>query len=308
MLPLWVKQRDAGTMEERYRSIQRVLLIALGVNLTLAAGKLMLGWMLGSLSVMSDGIHSVLDGAGSVIGLVAIHVAAMPPDPRHPYGHRKFEILATFVLSGLLLLTCWEILGSAITRIARPSTTPEFSWGGLVFLLATLGINFVLSQYETRRGRELESPLLIADAAHSRSDMATTLLAIMGLFTAKLGWPMLDSVAAILIVAVIVRAAYGIIMESVDTVADARRLDPAAIRTVAESVQGVSHAHDIRSHGMANDIHIDLHVRVDKALSARQVFEIERQVVEELKARFPGVTEVSVRHEPSDIREEEESK
>lgn len=295
-------------MDTRFRRIQRVLLVALGVNLILAAGKLVLGWMLGSLSVMSDGIHSVLDGAGSVIGLVAIHVAAMPPDPRHPYGHRKFEILATIVLSGLLLLSCWEILGSAITRIFRPSTVPEFSWAGVLFLAATLGINLFLSQYEARKSRELESPLLAADAAHTRSDMATTLLAILGLFTTRIGWPVLDSVAAILIVAVIARAAYGIIMESVDTVADARRLDPAAIRSVAESVPGVTNAHDIRSHGMASDIHIDLHLRVDSAMSAREVFEIEQKVVAELKNRFPGVTEVAIRHEPSDLKEGEEKK
>lgn len=293
-------------MEERYRSIQRVLLAALAVNLMLAAGKLFLGWMQGSLSVMSDGVHSVLDGAGSVIGLVAIHVAAMPPDPRHPYGHRKFEVLATLVLAGLLLLSCWEILGSAITRMARPSSVPDFSWSGVAFLLATLGINFALSQYEARRGRELESPLLVADAAHTRSDMATTLLALCGLFTARIGWPMLDAVAAILIVAIIGCAAYRIIMESVDTVADARRLDPAAIRRVVEAIQGVENAHNIRSHGMSNDIHIDLHLRVDKAMTARQVFEIEKQVVADLKARFPGVTEVAIRHEPSDIRQEED--
>lgn len=294
-------------MEERYRSIQRVLLTALAVNLILAGGKLFLGWMLGSLSVLSDGVHSVLDGAGSVIGLIAIHVAAMPPDHRHPYGHRKFEVLATLILSGLLLLSCWEILGSAITRIGRPTTVPEFSWSAVIFLLATLGINFTLSQYEARRGRELESPLLAADAAHTRSDMATTLLAILGLFTSRIGWPMLDAVAAILIVAFIGHAAYRIIVESVDTVADARRLDPADIRRVAEAVHGVENAHDIRSHGMRNDIHIDLHLRVDKSMTARQVFDIEKQVVADLKARFPGVTEVAIRHEPSDIRLDEDS-
>jgi cation diffusion facilitator family transporter len=294
-------------MEERYRSIQRVLLVALAVNLVLAAGKMFLGWMLGSLSVLSDGVHSVLDGAGSVIGLVAIHVAALPPDPRHPYGHRKFEVLATLVLAGLLLLSCWEILGSAITRIARPSVAPDFSWGAVVFLLATIGINAWLSQYESRRGGELDSPLLTADAAHTRSDMFTTLLAIVGLFTARVGWPILDAVAAIFIVGIIGHAAYRIIVESVDTVADANRIDPAAIRGVAEGVSGVENAHDIRSHGMSNDIHIDLHLRVDKSMSARQVFDIEKQVVSELKTKFPGVTEVAIRHEPSDIGVDEDA-
>lgn len=295
-------------MEHRYRRIQRVLLVALGVNLALAAGKLMLGWMLGSLGVMSDGIHSVLDGAGSVIGLVAIHVAALPPDLKHPYGHRKFEVLATLILAGLLLLSCWEILSSAVTRLVRPATAPEFSWAAALFLLATMGVNTWLARYEADKGDELDSPLLHADAAHTRTDLFTTLLALLGLFSALVGWPRLDAVAAILIVGVIGWAAYRIISESVDTVADANRLDPAAVRGVAEAVAGVENAHSIRSHGMSNDIHIDLHLRVDKGMSARQVFDIESRVVSDLKAKFPGVTEVAIRHEPSDIRAEEDSR
>ncbi|MDX6765924.1 MAG: cation diffusion facilitator family transporter [Candidatus Methylacidiphilales bacterium] len=232
-------------MEARYPRIQRVLFIALAVNLVLAAGKLLLGWSLGSLGVMSDGLHSVMDGAGSVVGLIAIHVAALPPDPRHPCGHRKFEVLGTLLLAGLLLLSCWEILGSAFTRLTRPSPMPHFSWGGVLFLLSTLGVNFWLSRFESSRAAELDSPILAADAAHTRSDILTTLLACLGLFTPKLGWPMLDTVCAVLIVCLIARSAYQIISETVDRVADAGRLAPDEMRRVAESVDDIRREDDV---------------------------------------------------------------
>ncbi len=293
-------------MEARYQAIQRVLIRVLIIQVMLAGSKLALGWHVGSLGILSDGIHSFLDGASSVVALLAIGVAARPPDRDHPYGHRKFEVLATFALAGLLLLTCWELLGSAIERLRNPAPTPVFSWWAVMFLTGTLGITFSMAQYEKNKGEQLNSPLLIADAMHARSDFLTTLVALMGIFCAKFGWLWLDPVAAIIIVILIGTAAYSIIHESVATVADENRLDVNRVQHVAEKHPKVQNAHAIRSHGMENDIHLDLHIRIDKQLTAREVFDIENDVCKSLKEHFPGVTEVAIRHEPSDISEEED--
>ncbi|MEM6821205.1 MAG: cation diffusion facilitator family transporter [Verrucomicrobiota bacterium] len=293
-------------MQARYQSIQHVLIKVLIVQVILAGGKLGLGWHVGSLSILSDGLHSVLDGASSVVALLAIIVAARPADKEHPYGHRKFEVLATFALAGLLLLTCWELLGSAVDRLRYPVATPVFSWWAVLFLIGTLGVTFSLSQYEKSKGEELNSPLLIADAMHARSDFFTTLAALMGMFSAKFGLYILDPIAAIAIVLFIGAAAYSIIHESIATVAEANRLNPTDVQKIAETHPSVQNAHAIRSHGMQNDIHLDLHIRIDKELTAREVFDIETDVSKSLRKHFPGVTEVSIRHEPSDITEEED--
>lgn len=288
----------------RYKSIQRVFIYALALNITLAFLKLYVGWKTKSLGVISDALHSFLDGASSAVGLLAIHMAAQPPDEQHPYGHRKFEIIATFILSGLLLLSCWEILGSAYTRLTHPVPTPDFSWSAVAVLLATFGINFGFSTYQHAKAKELHSPLLAADATHTRSDMYSTALALIGLATARFGWFWMDAVAAIGIVVIIARTAYTIIQDSIDTVAEANRLDQNAVRRVVESVAGVENAHDIRSHGMSTDIHVDLHIRIDENLSAKQVFEIEEQVTRAVKGTFPSVTHVAIRHEPSGLVED----
>lgn len=293
-------------MENRYRKIQSVLLRVLVVHVLLAFGKLGLGWQVGSLSILSDGVHSFLDGAATVVSFLAIAVAARPPDREHPYGHRKFEVLATLALSGLLLLTCWELLGSAVERLANPIEAPYFSWWAVLFLAGTMGVNYSLSQYEKSRGEDLNSPLLVADSVHTRSDFLTTGVALLGMVSAKFGLFWLDPVAAIGIVLIIGIAAYSIIHESVATVAEKNRLDSLAVRQVVEKHPDVQDAHAIRSHGMQNDIHLDLHIRIDESLTARQVFEIENDVTRSLKKSFPGVTEVSIRHEPGDILEEED--
>jgi cation diffusion facilitator family transporter len=291
-------------MDLRYRHIQRVFIYALLLNCSLAFLKLFIGWQSRSLSVISDALHSFLDGASSAVGLLAIYMASQPADERHPYGHRKFELIATFVLSGLLLLSCWELLGSALSRLLNPAPSPTFSWTAVAVLLVSLGLNFFFSNYQTRKSRELESPLLAADASHTRSDMYSTALAIFSLVTARFGYYWMDTLAAIGIVFIIARAAYLIIQDSIDTVAEAQRLDPEILRQLVENVAGVENAHDIRSHGMKTDIHVDLHIRIDKKMTATQVFEIEEKVTQAVKKRFPAVSHVAIRHEPSDLIED----
>ena len=282
----------------RAARIRRVLLTALAVNATLAAVKFFIGWSLNSLSVLSDAVHSLLDGGASVIALIGITAAARPPDANHPYGHRKFEILTTIVVAGLLFLSAWEILGAAVHRLLRHAAAPEFSGIGMALLAVGVLANLFLSRWEKKAGLEVSSPLLLADAAHTRTDVFSSILAIAALGGSRLGLPWIDPLFAIGIVVLLARAVYEILLEGVKVVSDAIRLDPEQIRTVAESIEGVRGAHAIRSHGMTNDIHIDLHIQVEEQLSTRQVFEIENQVSEALRKKFPGVTHVALRHEP----------
>jgi cation diffusion facilitator family transporter len=278
--------------------IRRVLLTALAVNVLLALIKFGVGWNLGSLSVLSDAIHSLLDGGASVIALIGITAAARPPDANHPYGHRKYEILATLIVAGLLFLSAWEILGAAVGRLLRQAAPPTFSTWGVALLGLGIVANLFLSRWERRAGLEVSSPLLLADAAHTRTDVFSSTLAIAAVAGSQLGLPWLDPLFAIGIVVLLARAIYEILIEGVRVVSDATRLDPEQIRLVAEGVEGVRGAHAIRSHGMTNDIHIDLHIQVEEQLTTRQVYEIENQVTEALRKNFSGVTHVALRHEP----------
>ncbi|NBR63655.1 MAG: cation diffusion facilitator family transporter [Verrucomicrobia bacterium] len=190
------------------------------------------------------------------------------------------------------------MLGAALGRLWRHAPAPEFSGWGVSLLGLGVIANLALSRWERRAGLEVSSPLLLADAAHTRTDVFSSLLAIAALVGSRFGLPWLDPLLAIGIVVFLARAIYEILLEGVRVVSDATRLDPEIVRSVAEGVEGVRGAHAIRSHGMANDIHIDLHIQVEEQLTTRQVFEIENQVTEALRKRFPGVTHVALRHEP----------
>ncbi len=282
----------------RYRAVRRVLWATFAVNVVLAALKIGLGIRANSLSVLSDGFHSLLDGGANVVALVAITLASRPPDENHPYGHGKYEALATLALSGLLILTSWEILKTALARLWQPVELPRFEWLTLAALGGTVVANLFVSWWEQREGRRLRSSLLAADSVHTRTDVFTSVLAAGALLSARFGWFWLDPVAALAIVALILHAAWGMLRETVLTLSDAAQLNPEDVRACVMRVEGVRGAHDIRTHGMPHDIHVDLHLELPGDISSRDAFDLEERVMAALRREFPGITHVGVRHEP----------
>ncbi|MCX6935800.1 MAG: cation diffusion facilitator family transporter, partial [Verrucomicrobia bacterium] len=170
-----------------------------------------------------------------------------------PYGHRKFEILTTMVVAGLLFLSAWEILGAAVHRLWYHAPAPIFSWGCMALLTVGVVANTALSAWEKRAGLEVSSPLLLADAAHTRTDIYSSLLAIASVGSGALGLPWLDPLLAIGIVLFLARAIYEIFVESVKVVSDATRLDPALIRAVAEEIP-VALRHEPRGTPLETDV------------------------------------------------------
>ena len=105
-----------ATPDARRDAIARVLLGILGLNLAVAAAKLIYGYHSGAIAITADGVHSMLDGASNVIGLIGIAIARRPPDANHPYGHRKYETFAALGIAAMMFLGCWEILSAALER------------------------------------------------------------------------------------------------------------------------------------------------------------------------------------------------
>ena len=123
---------------------------------------------------MSDGYHSLTDSASNVIGLISLRAARKPPDVDHPYGHRKYETLASAAIFVFLLITVLEIGRAAIKRLASPSP-PEVTALSFAVMIGTLVVNVLVVRYESNAGRRLNSELLVADSVHTRSDVYATI-------------------------------------------------------------------------------------------------------------------------------------
>src|SRR5258708_23038871 len=177
--------------DERHRQVRQVLLRVLFLNLLLAAAKVIVGVWTRALRMVAEGIHSVMDASSNVIAIVAAAISARPADESHPYGHRRFETLATLVIGALLLLAAWEILQTALQRLLNGSTT-NVTTANFAVMVGTVLFKLISSVYESARGKILRSDLLQTDAAESRTDLIISLSVIIGLAASALGFPSMD--------------------------------------------------------------------------------------------------------------------
>ncbi len=279
------------------RAVRRVLWLTLALNLVSAGIKLAVGLFTRNLTVLSDSIHSMLDAANNVLGILALKAAWRPPDANHPYGHRKYEAVAALAIGGLMSLTSWEIIKAVGGRYLRGQVEPPTLGPVFIALMLVSGIiSLFIAIYEHRRGRALGSPFLVADAAHTRADVAVTGLSLVSLTLAP-RWPWLDGVLAMAIVLYVLVTAFKIVRENTLVLTDAVVLDPEPVRAVVESVEGVRNCHAIRSHGMPDDIHLDLHIVVPPDLTASQAHQVEMAVHRRLLQEFPQIAEVAIHHQ-----------
>lgn len=283
---------------QRLHGISRVLWRILWLNLIVALAKLIYGMKSGAIAITADGLHSVLDASSNVLGLVGMSIARRPPDDNHPYGHRKYETFAALGIAAMLFFGCYQIVTAAVERLRHPQL-PEVSPVGVGVMLVTLAVNLWVIRTEQREGERLGSELLLADAAQTRSDAIASLI-VLGSFVAiwlGIGWA--DLAAAALIVVFILRAGIAILKGTLSTLSDERRIEPALVEQVALEEPGVMEAHNVRSRGPADDIHLDLHILVDPHTPLAAAHRIGHRVEQRLRARWHGLTDVVVHVEPA---------
>lgn len=281
----------------------RVMWIVFFLNAAVALAKLLVGLASGRLTVLADAFHSFIDGANNVIGVVAIAAAAAPPDKEHPYGHRKFENIAAMMIGGAICLVAWQMFHLVTERLHAFLNGTVTTSGELItkdpimlaVLIITLGVNLAVAAWEHKQGTQLQSPLLRADAGHTYSDSFVTLLSISSLIFGAASW-WVDPLLSLAVLVFLLRAAWAVIAENLPAFTDRARLDPDEVDRVANGVEGVLATFGIRSHGMENDIHLDLSIVVPRNLSAIEAEDIEDEVRTRLQDAFPGLTLVAIHH------------
>lgn len=272
-----------------YRNgVQKVLLITLLLNLSVVAGKLIAGIAAGSLSVISDAIHSSVDSLNNVVGLVIMRFATAAPDEDHPYGHAKFETLAAFAIAGFLFVTCYQIGLSAIKRLfGEDAPAPEITTLTFGVMIVTILVNIFVAVYEKREGRRLNSDFLIADAVHTRSDVLVSLSVLAGLILVKMGYVWLDAGASLGVAAFIAWNGYEIFKSTIPVLVDASPVPIGHILDIVQKVPGVHSAHDIRARLHGGEMFVEMHLHVmpefenDHIASHNVTDEIEKRLIEE---------------------------
>jgi cation diffusion facilitator family transporter len=288
---MW-QQTAASHMRDR--RIQHLLLLEGAANVVVLMAKTIVAWSTGSLVVLGDALHSLTDAANNVVALIIIRLASAPPDREHPYGHRKFETLAVFVLATLLTVLAFEIMIRAIGRSEQQVV--RHGWG-LAVMLGVLVVNSVLTLWQGYWARRLDSDLLRADARHTMADVLTTVVVIAGWQFAAHGYFWLDTVCSIGIAGFVLVLAYGLFKRVVPVLVDRIAVEPEMLLEIVRAVPGVHSVRRIRSRLVGSAPTVDVVVTVDPALPTSEAHVIA-DAIELALRRTCAMDDVTVHIEP----------
>ncbi len=289
----------ASAKGERTRKVKRTLGIVFAANLVVSVAKIAIGTVTGTSSVRADGIHSIFDCAGNLAGLVGISIASRPADAEHPYGHGKFETIASLVIGLMLLVAAVEVGSGAIKSLATGEFATQPSALSLAIMIATLVVNLGCSALERVMSKRLGSSVLGADSKHTLSDALVTISVIVGLVFVNLGFPIADPIATVIVTIAILCTAFDVLRDVNRVFSDEARIDAQVVAKAALEVDGVVQCHYVRTRGLENEVYMDMHVLVDPELSIERAHRIGEHVEQHMVERFPQVCEVVVHLEPA---------
>ena len=284
-------------------AVRRVLLITLLLNLFVMALKVAVGLATGSLSLLADALHSVTDSANNVLGLFTSRLSSPEPDRDHPYGHQKYEAVGALGIAAFLGMAFFEIVQSAIARIIMPTgKAVTISASELWLLLIVLGVNIFVAFYERREGYRVKSPILIADAQHTMSDIWVTisvLAGLIGIWIWNIQW--LDVVLALPVAGLVFWSGWSVIRSNLPWLVDEMAIAPEAIHELVMQVPGVLNCHSIASRGIVGrQIFVEMHLIVD-APDVETAHRITESVEATIEERF-APARVTIHVEPPNYR------
>ena len=272
------------------------------VNVFQAAIKISFGILFQSAALIADGIHSLSDLLSDVLVIIAVRLGSREADHEHPYGHRRFETIATVLLGVSLIAIAGGISWSVIDRISNPENLPNPNPLGLAIAGTSIILNEWLYHYTKSIAKKTRSKLLMANAWHQRSDAISSVVVLFGIGAVMLGYPLADAIAAILVALMVAKIGLNLILNSIKELVDTS-LPPKLlkeIRTTIMAIDGVEGIHLLRSRQMGEDALIDAHIIVDPRITVSEGHTISDIVRDELISCFDDVIDVLVHVDPED--------
>jgi len=272
----------------------------MALNLLVAAAKGVFGLVTGALAITVDAVHSLMDAAANIVGMVLLAFASAPPDEGHPYGHRKLEVVAAAAIGVAVGAAALRFGWSAIEALIQGRESPVTSAVGFAIIGGTWAVNVFVAVYEARKARQLDSAFLAADAAHTASDVIVTAAVMASYLAAHFGIWWADPLGALLVIAVIGRVAYQILARNLSVLIDQAVLSPERVIEIATSVDGVLGCHRVRSRGPSAAVLVDLHILLDNEITLREAHRIAHQVESALAAEWSSIVDITVHMEPEE--------
>ncbi len=290
------------TPKQRKQETNRITLWGVAVNLFLAVIKVVGGIVGQSQALLADGIHSLSDLASDAMVLLAVKHAGEDADEDHPYGHARYETLATVALGILLIGVAGGIAYKAILRLEHPDEIAVPALFTLVIAAISIFSNEGLYHATRKVAQKIRSPMLEANAWHHRSDAVSSIVVLIGVGATYIGYPLLDAIAAILVALMIAKIGLDLSRQSVQELVDTA-LEPEMVDQIKQtilSIDDVRELHLLRTRRMGHNALVDVHIQVSPKLSVSEGHHITETVEQNLKDKFEEVNDITVHIDPED--------
>lgn len=285
----------------------KVSMVTIVVNVLLAVFKLIAGIIAHSNAMISDAVHSASDVFSTIVVIIGIQFAAKESDKEHPYGHERLECVAAIILSMVLFITGLAIGYEALKNILHGSYDTLQVPGILALVAAVVSIitKEAMFWYTKSNAKKIDSSALMADAWHHRSDAFSSIGALIGIGGARLGFPIMDSIASLVIFCFIVKAAYDVFKDAIDKMVD-HSCDEETENQIRDCIlkqENVISIDLLQTRVFGNKIYVDIEIGVEKSRTLQEAHDIAEQVHDEIEQEFPKVKHIMVHVNPTERRE-----
>lgn len=296
-------KKEEVVMNNNEKEAMKVSIVSIVSNVILTGIKFLAGFVSHSQAMISDAIHSLSDVLSTFVVIIGVRLSNKKADKEHPYGHERLECVASIILSVMLMLTGIGIGVTGINNIVKGKHIILIS-GTLALIIAVISILIKEAMYWYTRcvAKKINSGALFADAWHHRSDALSSIGSFIGILGAKLGFPVLDSIASIIICLFIIKVAYDIFKDAINKMVD-KSCDEEIIKKIEDIIyenKNVIDIDDLKTRQFGNRYYIDVEISVDKNMSILNAHEVAQNIHDNIESRLPSTKHCMVHVNPNE--------
>lgn len=291
--------------ELRNKGGRKAAIVAIVANTFLTIFNIIVGMLSGSYALISEGGHTLSDITTTIIAYIGFKIGQKPADKEHPLGHGRAEAISGLVIMLFLTMVAYEIMSGAVDKLINPSTitTPDIYAAGMAIF--GIFINYIISEYIIRLGKQINSPAIVADGKHQKTDIFSSIAILVGVIVSNLGYPILDPIIGLVIGFLILKTAYGIGKENIDNIMGripSQEFVNEIKKVANESSEYAKNAHDIKVDYLGSYATVTLHIEMDKNMTLNDSHKIVHVVQNNIIEKIPDIKYVTVHACPAGLK------
>ncbi len=282
--------------EFRSKGGKKAAKVAIIGNIILTILNIAVGLLSGSYALVSEGAHTLSDVATSIIAYIGFEIGQKPADKEHPIGHGRAEAISGLIIVIFLALVSYEIITGAIEKILHPELIVIPSTLAAIMAVVGIIVNLRISEYIISIGKQINSPAIVADGQHQKTDIFSSVAVLVGVIVSNMGFPILDPIVGLIIGGLIIKTAFEIAKDNINNIMGKVPSEELIneIRDIANESININTAHNIKVDYLGSYATVTLHIELDGDMSLTESHELAHTVQEAIVEKVPIVKSATV--------------